>query len=60
MDDLKQLLLGTLLWSPITFMQVGPALCWPVLAWPVCYSTAMRPEVPEHLVPRAAHIKAVK
>lgn len=22
MDDLKQLLLGTLLWSPITFMQV--------------------------------------
>jgi hypothetical protein len=23
MDDLKQLLLGTLLWSPLTFMQVG-------------------------------------
>lgn len=23
MDELKQLLLGTLLWSPLTFMQVG-------------------------------------
>lgn len=23
MEDLKQLLLGTLLWSPLTFMQVG-------------------------------------